>query len=174
MYSATGSCRTATFQHAARSGAQQRSSHLSCGSSSQHVVTVGWHFARCSCVPQEKALAQSFANALTTIGKFVIKKKVGEKDQIYGSVQVREGRRPSGRPLGSPAHKGGCPGAAQVAVVAPALVHAPLRLQHRGRVTAAARSSGQRAVAARPDMRGAARDGGAGWKAVRPGAHTRS
>jgi hypothetical protein len=31
-----------------------------------------------------KALAQSFANALATIGKFIIKKKVGDKDQIYG------------------------------------------------------------------------------------------
>jgi hypothetical protein len=37
---------------------------------------------------QEKAQAQSFANALGTIGKFVIKKKTGDKDQIYGSVQV--------------------------------------------------------------------------------------
>jgi hypothetical protein len=37
---------------------------------------------------QEKAQAQSFANALATIGKFVIKKKTGDKDQIYGSVQV--------------------------------------------------------------------------------------
>lgn len=39
---------------------------------------------------EEKALAQSFANALTTISKFVIKKKTGDKDQIYGSVQVSE------------------------------------------------------------------------------------
>jgi ribosomal protein L9 len=40
--------------------------------------------------PQEKAQSQSFANALATIGKFVIKKKTGERDQIYGSVQVSE------------------------------------------------------------------------------------
>lgn len=40
--------------------------------------------------PQEKAKAQSFANALATIGKFTIKKKVGDRDQIYGSVQVSE------------------------------------------------------------------------------------
>mmetsp|Transcript_35138 Transcript_35138/g.88967 ORF Transcript_35138/g.88967 Transcript_35138/m.88967 type:complete len:201 (-) Transcript_35138:252-854(-) len=39
---------------------------------------------------EEKAQAQSFANALATIGKFVIKKKTGERDQIYGSVQVSE------------------------------------------------------------------------------------
>ena len=31
-----------------------------------------------------KAQAQALANALATIGKFIIKKKVGEKDQIYG------------------------------------------------------------------------------------------
>mmetsp|Transcript_9955 Transcript_9955/g.27090 ORF Transcript_9955/g.27090 Transcript_9955/m.27090 type:complete len:192 (+) Transcript_9955:49-624(+) len=37
-----------------------------------------------------KAQAQSFANALSTIGKFVIRKKVGERDQIYGSVQKSE------------------------------------------------------------------------------------
>jgi hypothetical protein len=34
--------------------------------------------------PQEKAQAQAFANALSTIGKFQLKKKVGEKDTIYG------------------------------------------------------------------------------------------
>lgn len=39
---------------------------------------------------EEKAQAQAFANALTTIGKFLLKKKTGEKDQIYGSVQVQE------------------------------------------------------------------------------------
>lgn len=33
---------------------------------------------------------QAFANALGTIGKFILKKKTGEKDQIYGSVQVQE------------------------------------------------------------------------------------
>ena len=31
-----------------------------------------------------KAQAQAFAGALSTIGKFMIKKKVGDKDQIYG------------------------------------------------------------------------------------------
>ncbi|KAG2430512.1 hypothetical protein HXX76_010035 [Chlamydomonas incerta] len=39
---------------------------------------------------EEKAQAQAFANALNTIGKFLLKKKTGEKDQIYGSVQVQE------------------------------------------------------------------------------------
>ncbi|KAJ9518475.1 hypothetical protein QJQ45_018472, partial [Haematococcus lacustris] len=38
----------------------------------------------------EKAKAQGFANALAAIGKFVIKKKTGDKDQIYGSVQTSE------------------------------------------------------------------------------------
>ncbi|KAI3436156.1 hypothetical protein D9Q98_002213 [Chlorella vulgaris] len=33
-----------------------------------------------------KAKAQAMATALATIGKFVIKKKVGEKDAIFGSV----------------------------------------------------------------------------------------
>lgn len=33
-----------------------------------------------------KAQAQAFANALATIAKFIIKKKVGDKDQIFGSV----------------------------------------------------------------------------------------
>lgn len=37
-----------------------------------------------------KAQAQAFANALATIGKFAIKKKVGDKDQIYGSVSLAE------------------------------------------------------------------------------------
>jgi large subunit ribosomal protein L9 len=27
---------------------------------------------------------QAFANALTTIGKFILKKKTGDKDNIYG------------------------------------------------------------------------------------------
>jgi large subunit ribosomal protein L9 len=35
-------------------------------------------------VLQEKAQAQGFANALSTIGKFVLKKKVGDKERIYG------------------------------------------------------------------------------------------
>jgi len=39
---------------------------------------------------QLKAQAQSFGNALSTIGKFVIRKKVGDRDQIYGSVQKSE------------------------------------------------------------------------------------
>lgn len=34
---------------------------------------------------QEKALAQGFANALATIGKFVLKKKAGDKDQLYST-----------------------------------------------------------------------------------------
>lgn len=33
---------------------------------------------------QEKATAQGFANALATIGKFALKKKAGDKDQLYG------------------------------------------------------------------------------------------
>jgi large subunit ribosomal protein L9 len=33
---------------------------------------------------EEKAQAQAFANALATIGKFTLKKKAGDKDQIYG------------------------------------------------------------------------------------------
>lgn len=41
-------------------------------------------------VLEEKAQAQAFANALATIGKFIIKKKVGDKDQVYGSVAVSE------------------------------------------------------------------------------------
>lgn len=39
---------------------------------------------------EAKAQAQAFANALATIGKFVLKKKVGEKEQIFGSVTVQE------------------------------------------------------------------------------------
>lgn len=34
---------------------------------------------------QEKAQAQGFANALSTIGKFVLKKKSGDKDQLYST-----------------------------------------------------------------------------------------
>ena len=37
-----------------------------------------------------KAQAQAFANALATISKFIIKKKVGDKDQIFGSVSAKE------------------------------------------------------------------------------------
>lgn len=39
---------------------------------------------------EEKALAQAFANALSTIGKFILKKKVGDKEQVFGSVTVSE------------------------------------------------------------------------------------
>eukprot|EP00887_Chlorella_sp_A99_P006469 scaffold3.g6469.t1 len=39
---------------------------------------------------EEKAKAQAMATALATIGKFVIKKKVGEKDAIFGSVTTQE------------------------------------------------------------------------------------
>jgi hypothetical protein len=39
---------------------------------------------RCRC-PQEKAQAQAFANALGTIGKFIIKKKTGDKDQLFAA-----------------------------------------------------------------------------------------
>lgn len=35
--------------------------------------------------PQEKAQAQAFANALATIGKFVLKKKTGDKDQLFAT-----------------------------------------------------------------------------------------
>jgi large subunit ribosomal protein L9 len=37
------------------------------------------------CALQEKAQAQGFANALATIGKFVLKKKAGDKDQLYST-----------------------------------------------------------------------------------------
>ncbi len=39
---------------------------------------------------EEKAKAQAMATALSTIGKFVIKKKVGEGDQIFGSVNAAD------------------------------------------------------------------------------------
>lgn len=39
---------------------------------------------------EAKAKSQAFANALATIGKFIIKKRAGDKDQIFGSVQVQE------------------------------------------------------------------------------------
>lgn len=39
---------------------------------------------------EEKARAQAMATALGTIGKFIIKKKVGEKDHIFGSVTAQE------------------------------------------------------------------------------------
>lgn len=42
-------------------------------------------FVRAASTPQEKAQAQAFANALSTIGKFVLKKKAGDKDQLYST-----------------------------------------------------------------------------------------
>lgn len=39
---------------------------------------------------EEKAKAQAMATALSTIGKFIVKKKVGEKDAIFGSVTTAE------------------------------------------------------------------------------------
>jgi large subunit ribosomal protein L9 len=39
---------------------------------------------------QIQAKAQAMATALATIGKFIIKKKVGEADQIFGSVTTQE------------------------------------------------------------------------------------
>eukprot|EP00878_Enallax_costatus_P001610 GHUV01001761.1.p1 GENE.GHUV01001761.1~~GHUV01001761.1.p1 ORF type:complete len:200 (+),score=67.40 GHUV01001761.1:203-802(+) len=39
---------------------------------------------------EEKAEAQGFANALATIGKFALKKKAGDKDQLFGSVTKQE------------------------------------------------------------------------------------
>jgi large subunit ribosomal protein L9 len=39
---------------------------------------------------EEKAKAKAMATALSTIGKFVIKKKVGDEDQIFGSVSAAD------------------------------------------------------------------------------------
>lgn len=39
---------------------------------------------------EEKAQAQAFANALATIGKFVIKAKAGDKDQLFAAVSKQE------------------------------------------------------------------------------------
>ncbi|GAB4821713.1 hypothetical protein N2152v2_008759 [Parachlorella kessleri] len=39
---------------------------------------------------EEKAKAQAMATALATIGKFIIKKKVGANDQIFGSVSAAD------------------------------------------------------------------------------------
>lgn len=39
---------------------------------------------------EEKAKAQAMATALSTIGKFIIKKKVGEENAIFGSVTATE------------------------------------------------------------------------------------
>jgi large subunit ribosomal protein L9 len=39
---------------------------------------------------EERAKAQAMATALSTIGKFIIKKKVGEGDQIFGSVSAAD------------------------------------------------------------------------------------
>ena len=38
----------------------------------------------------EKARAKAMATALATIGKFAIKKKVGDADQIFGSVTAAD------------------------------------------------------------------------------------
>jgi large subunit ribosomal protein L9 len=38
---------------------------------------------------QAKAKARAMAIALQTIGKFIIKKKVGENDQIFGRCGMR-------------------------------------------------------------------------------------
>ena len=39
---------------------------------------------------EEKAKAQAMATALSTIGKFIIKKKCGDSNQIFGSVTTAE------------------------------------------------------------------------------------
>eukprot|EP00873_Tetraselmis_striata_P037974 jgi/Tetstr1/458238/TSEL_044726.t1 len=39
---------------------------------------------------QEQAKAEAMATALATIGKFIIKKKVGDEGQIFGSVTTQE------------------------------------------------------------------------------------
>ncbi|KAK9831994.1 hypothetical protein WJX81_006960 [Elliptochloris bilobata] len=39
---------------------------------------------------ERKAKAKAMATALQTIGKFIVKKKVGEQDQIFGSVTTAE------------------------------------------------------------------------------------
>eukprot|EP00775_Hariotina_reticulata_P007255 gene7255-7468_t len=39
---------------------------------------------------QEKADAQALANAFSSIGKFVIKKKAGDKDQLFSSVTKQD------------------------------------------------------------------------------------
>lgn len=39
---------------------------------------------------EEKAQAQAFANALATIGKFVLKKKAGDKDALFAAVTKAE------------------------------------------------------------------------------------
>ena len=39
---------------------------------------------------EEKAKAGAMATALSTIGKFIIKKKVGEMEQIFGSVTAAD------------------------------------------------------------------------------------
>jgi large subunit ribosomal protein L9 len=39
---------------------------------------------------EERAKAQAMATTLSTIGKFIIKKKVGEGDQIFGSVSAAD------------------------------------------------------------------------------------
>jgi large subunit ribosomal protein L9 len=41
-------------------------------------------------VEAERAAAQAIATALSTIGKFVVKKTVGEDDKIFGSVTAKD------------------------------------------------------------------------------------
>lgn len=41
-------------------------------------------------VAKEREAAQKMANALQTIGKFTIKRKVGEEDKIFGSVTAAD------------------------------------------------------------------------------------
>ena len=41
-------------------------------------------------VEAEQAAAQAIATALSTIGKFVVKKTVGEDDKIFGSVTAKD------------------------------------------------------------------------------------
>ena len=41
-------------------------------------------------VEAEHAAAQAIATALSTIGKFVVKKRVGEDDKIFGSVTAKD------------------------------------------------------------------------------------
>lgn len=49
------------------------------------VLRLWWWCCRYLLCLQEKAQAQGFANALATIGKFVLKKKAGDKDQLYSA-----------------------------------------------------------------------------------------
>lgn len=65
---------------------------------------------------EQKAQAKAFATALQTIGKFMIKKKTGDKDQIYGrcvarGTPLRAEASTAGRPaaLHAGAHRGHAP-----------------------------------------------------------------